>query len=118
MIKFVMPLHRKPGISTADFRAYYETYHRLLGEKYLAGYVTKYMRRYPEPLPDRDGNLREPDFDVLLEIWYPDAETQAACGKHLRSPDIAAEIAADEEKLFDRSRMRGYIMTEHVSAMD
>ncbi len=115
MIKFIMPLHRKAGMSTDEFRSYYETFHRVIGEKYLNGFVSKYVRRYPEPLPDRQGNIVEPDFDVLLEIWYPDASAQAACAKHLSTPAIAAEIAEDEKQLFDRSRMRGYLVTEHES---
>ena len=115
MIKFIMPLHRKAGMSPDEFRSYYETFHRVIGEKYLNGFVSKYIRRYPEPLPDRQGKIAEPDFDVLLEIWYPDASAQAACAKHLSTPAIAAEIAEDEKQLFDRSRMRGYIVTEHES---
>lgn len=115
MIKFVMPMRRKPGMSTEAFRAYYENHHRLLGEKYLKGYAVKYLRRFMDPLPDRDGQLRDPDFDVLLEIWYPDAETQAACGRHLSQPEIRKEIAADEEKLFDLTSMRGYVVQEHES---
>jgi hypothetical protein len=115
VIKFIMPLHRKAGMSTDEFRSYYETFHRVIGEKYLNGFVSKYVRRYPEPLPDRQGKIAEPDFDVLLEIWYPDVSAQAACAKHLSTPAIAAEIAEDEKQLFDRSRMRGYIVTEHES---
>ncbi|MGK0336133.1 MAG: hypothetical protein ACJAWF_000746 [Candidatus Azotimanducaceae bacterium] len=32
--------------------------------------------------------------------------------KHLSTPEIAAEIAADEEKLFDRTKKRGYLLDE------
>lgn len=115
MIKFVMPLRRKPGMTTEAFREYYESHHKLLGEKYLKGYASKYVRRFLDPLPDRQGNLSDPEFDVILEIWYPDAETQAACSQHLSQPDIAKTIAEDEEKLFDRSKMRGYLVVEHES---
>ena len=38
MIKFIMPLHRKAGMSTDEFRSYYETFHRVIGEKYLKGF--------------------------------------------------------------------------------
>ncbi len=113
-----MPLHRKAGMSTEAFRTYYENFHRIIGEKYLNGFVSKYVRRYPEPLPDRQGKLIEPDFDVLLEIWYPNVDAQKACAKHLSTPSIAAEIANDEKELFDRSRMRGYVLTEHESTLN
>lgn len=108
MVKFVMPLYRKSGMSKVEFRDYYEQHHRKLGEKFLAGYVAKYVRRYTAPLaPETDG-----DFDVLLEIWYPDKATYQACMQHLQTPEIAEEIRIDEEKLFDRTRMRGFLVEE------
>ena len=107
-IKFVMPLYRKAGMSSEAFRDYYEQHHRKIGEKYLQGYVTKYMRRYAQPLAE----ARSEDFDVLLEMWFPDQETYMKCMQHLQTPEIAEEIRIDEEKLFDRSRKRGYLLTE------
>ena len=115
MIKLVMPMKRRPGMTIPEFREYYETRHRLIGEKYLKGYVDRYMRRFTNPTVDRDGQLRDPEYDVFLEIWYPDQETFEACGKHLSQPDIAREIREDEEKLFDLRYMRSYIVEESVS---
>ena len=117
MIKLIAPMKRRPGMSVDEFRDYYESTHRLLGEKYLAGYATKYLRRFIDPLPDRNGELREPEYDVLLEIWYPDQETFAACRKKLSEPDIAREIREDEKKLFDTRYMRSYLLNEHESLM-
>ncbi len=117
MIKLIAPMKRRPGMSVGEFRDYYESTHRLLGEKYLAGYASKYLRRFIDPLPDRNGELREPEYDVLLEIWYPDQETLAACGKKLSEPDIAREIREDEKKLFDTRYMRSYLVNEHESVM-
>ncbi len=107
-------------MSVEEFREYYETQHRLIGDKYLNGYATKYMRRFVNPLPDREGNLRDPAYDVILEIWYPDEETFQACGLNLSQPDIAKEIREDEEKLFnmDVDHMRAYLVEEHVSDLD
>lgn len=120
MIKLVMPMKRRPGMSVEEFREYYETQHRLIGDKYLNGFASKYMRRFINPLPDRAGNLRDPEYDVILEIWYPDEEAFQACGKHLGQPDIAREIREDEEKLFDMDidHMRAYLVEEHVSELD
>ena len=115
MIKLVMPMKRKPGLSVEEFRDYYESTHRLIGEKYLSGFAAHYMRRYINALPDRDGVLREPEYDVILEIWYPDEATFQACGESLRRPEVAAEIRADEEKLFDMTRMRSFMVEEVVS---
>ena len=110
MIKLVTALHRREGMSTEAFRAYYENHHRLIGEKYLDGYASRYVRRYLTAAPGNDE--AEPICDVLLEIWFEDEAAYAACGERLTQPDVAAEIAADEEKLFDRSRKRSYLVTE------
>ncbi|MBL6687693.1 MAG: hypothetical protein ISP92_05640, partial [Pseudomonadales bacterium] len=46
MIKQVVFLKKKSNLDTAAFRTYYERHHRLIGERVLGGYVTKYVRRY------------------------------------------------------------------------
>jgi len=107
-----MPMRRKPGMTRAAFREYYESNHRLIGEKYLAGYAVKYMRRYPVALP---GDEQEPDFDVILEVWYPDMETYQRFIAYIQDPAIAAEISEDEAKLFETSGRRGYQLEEAVS---
>ncbi|MBA58916.1 MAG: hypothetical protein CMQ40_07060 [Gammaproteobacteria bacterium] len=112
MIKLIMPMKRRPGMSVAEFREYYENVHRKLGEKYLRGYASKYLRRFTNPNVDRDGQTREPEYDVFLEIWYPDEETYLECGKALSHPDVAREIREDEEKLFDMRFMRSYLVDE------
>ena len=83
MIKVIMPMRRREGMTINQFREYYETKHRIIGEKYLKGYAIKYIRRFTNPLPDRDGNIYDPDFDVLMEIWYPDMETFENCAKSI-----------------------------------
>jgi len=115
MIKLVMPMKRRPGMTVEEFREYYESKHRLIGEKYLRGYASKYMRRFTNPTVDRDGELREPEYDVFLEIWYPDAATMEACGSVLSSAEAQREIREDEEKVFDTRYMRSYIVDECVS---
>ena len=117
MIKTITTLKRKAGISTADFRAYYEANHRLIGEKYLSGYATRYMRRYLDPVLDSNGESEEPEFDVVLEIWFPTMDAWRACGEILSSPSASAEIIQDEERLFDRARKRTYMVEEVESQM-
>ena len=95
MIKVVMPMKRRPGMSVPEFREYYESRHRLIGEKYLRGYASRYMRRYTNATVDRDGELREPEYDVFLEIWYPDQVTMQACSERLSTPAAQQEIHDD-----------------------
>ncbi|GGN58704.1 hypothetical protein GCM10011349_38480 [Novosphingobium indicum] len=107
-------LKRRAGMSREDFRAYYENNHRLIGEKVLAGYATRYARRFIEPA---DGIDQEQDFDVILEIDFPDAATRDACFAAMGDPATMATIVEDEEKLFDRSRMRTFSVSESRSEM-
>jgi hypothetical protein len=86
MIKLVTLLKRRPGMSKADFIAYYEAHHRRIGEQVLSGYAVRYVRRYLEPA---DGVDQTQDFDVSMEIWFP-----------------------NQAKLFDRTRVRSFLMTQ------
>ena len=109
MIKIVTLLKRRSGMSKQAFMAYYEDHHRLIGEKVLSGYAEKYVRRYLQP---SDGVEQDQDFDVVMEIWFPDAATYDAWRARMADPETIAEIATDEEKLFDRSRIRSFTVTE------
>jgi hypothetical protein len=118
MIKVVTTLRKKNNMSTEDFRDYYERKHRLIGEKYLSGYAIRYVRRYMNPITQIDGTLLQPEFDVLLEIWFQDESTFLACGQRLNEPEVAQEIIDDEAMLFDHGGKRSYIVEECESLMN
>ncbi len=111
-ITVITLLKRREGMSKADFISYYEAHHRRIGEKVLGGYATRYVRRFLHPT---DGVDQHEDADVVMEIDFPDAETQAACFAAMGDEATMAEIVADEEKLFDRSRIRTFTVEEHAS---
>lgn len=117
MIKTVGLLKRRRGMSVQAFRDYYESTHRVIGEKYLSGHACRYMRRFLNP--NSDGNAAtfgdDGDFDVILEIWYPDRAAFEAVRERLAAPEAAAEVLADELKLFDRDRNRFFTLSESVS---
>jgi len=113
MFKLITLLKRRPGMSTEAFRAYYEGNHRLIGEKYLAGFAERYVRRYIEPLPGGG----DPPHDVVMEIWLPDRARFEALMQRLSEPEVAAEIAQDEERLFDRAATLTFTVTEVASAL-
>ena len=110
MIKQIGLLTRRQGMSTAQFREYYETRHRLIGEKYLSGHACHYVRRFPVD-PDAV------DFDVILEVWYPNMAAYNAAREVLDQPEVQAEIIADEARLFDRSKHRFFQVEESVSEL-
>lgn len=112
MIKLVTLLTRRPGMSKEAFADYYETHHRVIGEKYLGGHAVRYFRRHLTPL---DGVAHGDDPDVVMEIWFRNRAELDACFAALMAPGPAAEIAADEERLFDRTRIRSFLVEERES---
>jgi len=106
-------LKRRQGMSREDFRTYYESTHRRIGERVLKGYATRYVRRYLTPA---DGEDELCDADVVMEIDFPDEATRRAWLASLTDKSLA-EIASDEERLFDRSRIRTFSVTECASDM-
>ena len=113
-VTLITLLKRRTGMSKADFIAYYEDHHRKIGEKVLSGYATRYVRRFLHPA---DGVDAHEDADVVMEIDFPDAATRDACLAAMAEPAIAAEIAEDEAKLFDRARIRTFKVEERASVM-
>lgn len=113
-VTLITLLKRRPGMTKADFITYYEAHHRLIGEKVLGGYATRYVRRFLHPT---DGEDRHEDPDVILEIDFADEATRDACFAAMGDAAIMAEIVADEERLFDRERNRTFSVAERASAM-
>tara|TARA_B100000900_G_scaffold299535_1_gene258102 strand:- start:61 stop:396 length:336 start_codon:yes stop_codon:yes gene_type:complete len=104
-------------MSREAFIEHYETHHRIIGEKYLSGFATKYQRRYMRSVGFREQDGDAPPFDVLMEIWYPDQEALNGALAVLSTEEAQAEIAADEERLFDRELVRSYTVEEYESEM-
>ncbi len=104
-------------MSREAFIEHYETHHRIIGEKYLSGFATKYQRRYMRSAGFREQDGDAPPFDVLMEIWYPDQEALNGALAVLSTEEAQAEIAADEERLFDRELIRSYTVEEYESEM-
>ena len=112
MIKLVYFLKRHPGLTREEFKALYEGRHARLGEKH-ARRAARYVRRYLEPLPELfTGSVIEGDHDVITELWYDSQADYDADMAHLSQPEVVAEIVADEESIFDRSKHRMYMVDE------
>ncbi len=113
MIKMVFMLKRRVGMSVKDFIERYESGHVPLGERHVPD-AARYVRRYLEPVagPFSDADS---EFDVITEVWFDTEADYTRAMARLADPAIAAEIAEDEEYLFDRSRSRAYLVYERES---
>ena len=117
MLKVMLLMKRRPGLSLAEFIERYETVHVPLAEKHARG-LLRYERHYLHPSPtDLYGTeVGEPEYDVLTELWYEDmAAFQKTYSGMTRHPERIADIVADEEKLFDRSRSRVAFVEDRLS---
>lgn len=117
MFKTLTLLRRRPDLTMEQFMERYETGHAKLGERLFRGRAIHYERRFIRALPHREtGEFPASSFDVALEIWYPDRAAFDAAMEAFIDPAVNAEIAADEETLFDRSeRMRFFVLEECAS---
>jgi hypothetical protein len=115
MFKIVCFLKRKPGISREEFIKYYESNHRLIGERSCSNW-RRYVRRYLAPLPDVvTGEAGTFEYDVVTEMWFDDRAGYDSAVRELSKPEISAVIAADEENLFDRGKNRLFCVEEYES---
>jgi uncharacterized protein (TIGR02118 family) len=79
VVKFMVLMKRKPGLSREEFKKYYEEVHAPAALKRFP--IKKYVRNYvvvPPGAPD-------PGFDCVTEFWYDnmeDAISTARIWKH------------------------------------
>jgi len=119
MVKVVVMVKRKPGMSREAFIEYYETQHALLVAKHLrmfAGYRRSYM------IPGSLVQLAHiaqvaspPDFDVMTEVWLRTHADFESLVTTIANPEIGRMLAEDEANLFDRSTIRMFRVEECVT---
>jgi hypothetical protein len=110
MVKLILLLKRRAGMSFDDFVDYYETTHCVLGRKLLPT-ALHYERRYLRSLGGVMENSGPDDtYDCITEVWFADRAALDAALAHAAEPGNAALLAADEAKLFDRSKIRFYVV--------
>jgi hypothetical protein len=117
MFKILILLKRRPGMSMHDFIDYYESVHSKLGEKHLKGHGMRYVRRYLHSMPAlSSAEVPEGEYDVVTEMWFADRAAFEASSAGM-DPRAMAEIAEDEERLFDRSKTRFFTVEERESQL-
>jgi uncharacterized protein (TIGR02118 family) len=112
MIKLMLLLTRKPGMSFADFRDYYEDHHVRLATSFATPLV-RYKRNYIDAAV-----LGAPGCDCITEVWYDVPGTWEEQRSRIVSPEMSARIAADEEKFLDRQATRIVVVDEVESGAD
>jgi DNA-binding GntR family transcriptional regulator len=108
MFKMIVLLKKKPGMSDAAFRDYYEGHHARLVMR-SAPSMRKYVRNYLTPLgnaiyaADEGGAV-----DCVTEAWFRTKEEFEQTIAGILGSDIADALVRDEENLFDRPFIRWF----------
>lgn len=102
MLKLIVLLKRKRGITHEQFREHWETVHGPLVRRLTPG-ILRYVQNHPEEPAD--------GIDGVAELWFADREGFEECRRFGTS--LAAEPIHDDEDLFlDRSAMRFMVVDE------
>ena len=110
MIKVMLFVKRKPGLTPDEFRARYENGHVPLAIIELP-HLRRYQRNYAKLSPD----LPEPDFDVVTEFWFDNKEGWKATVAHVLDPVAGKTLADDEAEFMDRATMRFVMVDETIA---
>jgi hypothetical protein len=106
MFKVVALIKKKPGMSKADFIAYYEANHAPLARKCFPQ-IVQYRRNFI----DLDNSIimpgmEPPDFDSITEIWYRDREAYDEMLSTHFMAGVQEIIEGDERNFLDQSMTR------------
>lgn len=125
MIKAVCLMKRRPGMSAAAFREYYENHHARIGEAVFPGRAIRYVRRYLKPLEhSRDfghanheaANLSQ-QYDVIMEVWFKNEQTMDEAFEILAGAKLRRFIEQDEANLFAPGGIQIYFVDEYESPL-
>jgi hypothetical protein len=105
MLKQICFFRKRPDMTMDAFMDYYENQHSQLSKKMGRApsipNAVRYVRRYlvPEKNPVT-GEVIDPGFDCIMEIWWNSREDFENSQKLIASPERLPAIKADELKLF------------------
>jgi len=105
MFKQICFFRKREDMTAEEFLDYYENQHSQLsariGKKPAIAKASRYVRRYlvPEKNPVT-GEVHDPGYDCIMEIWWDSREDFEASRAVLQSPDRLPHVLEDEKKLF------------------
>jgi uncharacterized protein (TIGR02118 family) len=112
VFKMVVLLKKKPGMSGAAFKDYYERHHAQLVKRSAPG-MRKYVRNYLTPIGNEVYAADEGGaVSCVTEAWFQSREEFDQTIAGILSSDIAQALVRDEENLFDRPFIRWFAAEE------
>ncbi|MBT2243200.1 EthD domain-containing protein [Sphingobium sp. BHU LFT2] len=122
MIKQIVFLRKRDDLSMDQFMDYYENQHSRLSQKMGANpalpNAQRYVRRYVTPQPNPlTGEVIDPGYDCIMEIWWNSLADYQAAMKGLSDPAMLDIRKADELQLFASNSNPVCLVEEHDSPM-
>ena len=117
MLKQVVLLKRRDGMSMDEFIDYYENHHAKMAKGHMP-LARRYLRRYVRPEKNPiTGEVVELDFDVVMEIWWNTRRDFEETMKQIGAGEAHRLFYEDEEKLFKSHNNRVFTVDERESDM-
>ncbi len=107
MIKVMVVVKRKPGISREEFYKYWKNVHGPLVAKHIPGLI-KYIQNHFIDVPGY-----EYEGDGIIETWYDDVESYLKSMQFNKNPKSKL-LGEDWAKIADMSPPKMWIVEEHV----
>jgi uncharacterized protein (TIGR02118 family) len=101
-LKFVVVCHRRPGLSRAEFRRYFDEVHGPLAM------AIPDVRRYVQNFVEGDPATGDPPWDAVIEFWFDDRAAYAAAW----ASGEGRRAAADNANFLDMERTSWAIVEE------
>jgi hypothetical protein len=117
LIKIMLLLRRKPGMTFEQFKAHYETTHVQLAHQYVGHLITKYTRNYAvnyegESLEGQNPGFAASPYDCITEVHLRDQAAWTEFQRIAADPAVQKILGADEERFLDRPSLRIFQVSE------
>jgi hypothetical protein len=95
---------KRPDMTMEQFMDYYENQHSQLSKKVGTSAIpnaVRYVRRYLTPVTNPvTGEIHDPGYDCIMEIWWNSKEDFENSQRIIASPERLPHTLADEKNLF------------------
>ncbi|MFA7587836.1 MAG: EthD domain-containing protein [Novosphingobium sp.] len=117
MFKQISVMKRHPALTMREFIERYESVHAKFGEQ-LFPEARKYIRRYVHPEPNHlTGEVRELDFDVVMEMWWDSEDAYKAAMARLVSSPLLPALRESGTALFASHAVPAFTVEEYESPL-
>jgi hypothetical protein len=107
MIKLMLFLKRKPGLTRQQFRDHYEKIHVPLGLKYVGHLLADFQRHYPAGMVNlADGTDADCGYDAVSIYSFRDQAAFGELSRIISEPRVRKILTEDEEQFLDRQACR------------